>query len=75
MTYKTLKQVQNMLKDGQGDEAYRIVRRYGVIVGRHEWGEAEGHYKGANLAIDISYRDLVFSFELLNGSVIAADWK
>ena len=75
MTYKTTKQVQKMLDDGQGDEAYKIVRRYGVITGRHEWEDEEGHYKGTNLAIDISYRDVVYSFELLNGAVIAADWR
>lgn len=70
MTYKTTKQISRMIGDfRQVDEAYRIVRRYGVITRRNEWEEAEGRYKGCNLAIDITYRGVYYSFELLNGEV------
>jgi hypothetical protein len=76
MTYKTNKQLTKMILDfRQVDEAYRIVRRYGEIIGCNEWEEAEGHYKGCNLAIQIRYRDATYDFELLNGEVRSVSQK
>jgi len=53
---KTTKQIQSMLSEGQLNEAYKDVRRYGTIAHDKEWEETTGHYKGFNRILVIVFR-------------------
>ena len=71
---KTHKQIQKMAQTGQQDEAYKEVRRYGVITFDHSFSRDEGFYKGENRIMTITYREKKYSVELLNGEVRLFGW-
>lgn len=67
----TLPQIKTGIKAGFLNDVYKEVRRYGVIKDTVNF---QHHGKYA-MNIEISYKGLIFEFELCNGEVVYARYE
>ncbi len=76
MPMMTKRQLVKAYNNGQLEEVYKEVRRYGVIVKDVEWSIADGgRYDGAWRHMWINHHGLGWSFELHNGELFAAGYN